>query len=335
MYTHRGSYLHALGVIAEARLETASTYLWTLPMFHCHGWAFPWAVTAMGARHECLNAFDPATIWHLIQEHRVTHFSGAPTVISMLVEAPEATHLEWPVSVFVGGAPPSPVLFERARALGMQITHMYGLTETYGPIVVCAWKPEWNRYSPEAQAELRTRQGVSTVVSEPIRVVDKNMVDVPADGTTLGEIVMRGNNVTIGYYRDPVGTERAFAGGWFHSGDLGVMYPDGYVQLRDRIKDIVISGGENVSTVEVEVALVAHPAVVEAAVIGVPDERWGEIVKAFVVLRAGDNVTGAELQEFARERLARYKIPKLIEFTSDLPKTSTGKVQKFVLRARD
>jgi fatty-acyl-CoA synthase len=216
----------------------------------------------------------------------------------------------------------------------MQITHLYGLTETYGPMVVCAWKPEWNTLSQQEQMDLRARQGVSTVVSEPLRVVDADMNDVPADGEVTGEIVMRGNNVTTGYYRDEEATERAFAGGWFHSGDLGVMHPDGYVQLRDRIKDIVISGGENISTVEVEVALLAHPAVTEAAVVGAPDERWGEVVKAFVILKGGSELTGDELRAFARERLARYKVPKIIEFVDDLPKTSTGKIQKFVLRDR-
>jgi fatty-acyl-CoA synthase len=333
-YTHRGCYLHALGVITEARLDAASTYLWTLPMFHCHGWAFPWAVTAMGARHECLDGVEPAIVWRTLREQRVTHMCAAPTVVSMLVEAPEAAPLDQPVALFVGGAPPAPALFERARELGMQITHLYGLTETYGPMVVCAWKPEWNTLSQQEQMDLRARQGVSTVVSEPLRVVDADMNDVPADGEVTGEIVMRGNNVTTGYYRDEEATERAFAGGWFHSGDLGVMHPDGYVQLRDRIKDIVISGGENISTVEVEVALLAHPAVTEAAVVGAPDERWGEVVKAFVILRGGSELTGDELRAFARERLARYKVPKIIEFVDDLPKTSTGKIQKFVLRDR-
>jgi fatty-acyl-CoA synthase len=331
MYSHRGCYLHALGVIAEARLDSRSTYLWTLPMFHCHGWAFPWAVTAMGGRHECLDGIDPPSIWQRLREQHVTHMCAAPTVLTMLLESEAATQLEDSVSVFVGGAPPAPALLERARAVGMEITHLYGLTETYGPIAVCAWKPEWNRLPAAEQESLRARQGVSTIVSVPLRVVDDRMKDVPPDGDTVGEIVMRGNNVMLGYYRDPEATEEAFSGGWFHSGDLGVMHPDGYVQLRDRLKDIVISGGENISTVEVEGTLLAHPAVVEAAVVGVPDEHWGEVVKAFVVRRE-DALSADELREFARERLARFKVPKLIEFIDELPKTSTGKIQKFVLR---
>jgi fatty-acyl-CoA synthase len=334
MYTHRGSYLHALGVLAESRLESTSTYLWTLPMFHCHGWAFTWAVTAMGARHRCLDGIDPATVWAALHEQNVTHMCAAPTVITMLLEAPEAAVLDHPVSVFVGGAPPAPALLERAQDLGLQITHLYGLTETYGPLAVCAWKPEWNDLPAADQARLRARQGVSTVVSVPLRVVDEQLQDVPADGKTMGEIVMRGNNVTTGYYRDPEETERAFAGGWFHSGDLGVMHPDGYVELRDRLKDIVISGGENISTIEVEQALQAHPDIVEAAVVGLPDERWGEVVQAYVVLRAASPLTASGLQEFTRGRLARYKVPKTIVFVDELPKTSTGKIQKFVLRNR-
>jgi fatty-acyl-CoA synthase len=214
----------------------------------------------------------------------------------------------------------------------MELVHLYGLTETYGPIGVCAWKPEWNDLPWDEQAKLRARQGVSTIVSAPLRVVDADMNDVPADGETIGEIVMRGNNITLGYYRDPDATEDAFSGGWFHSGDLAVMHPDGYVQLQDRLKDIVISGGENVSTVQVEAALIEHPDVVEAAVIGVPDEHWGEVVKAFVVRREPSDLTAEELRDFARARLARFKVPKSIEFMDDLPKTATGKIQKFVLR---
>jgi fatty-acyl-CoA synthase len=332
MYSHRGSYLHALGVIAEAGLEQTSTYLWTLPMFHCHGWAFPWAVTAVGARHVCLDSVDPSIVWNEIREQRVTHMCAAPTVVSMLLRAEEARPLEYKLRVFIGGSPPAPALLERARQLGMELVHLYGLTETYGPIGVCAWKPEWNDLPWDEQAKLRARQGVSTIVSAPLRVVDADMNDVPADGETIGEIVMRGNNITLGYYRDPDATEDAFSGGWFHSGDLAVMHPDGYVQLQDRLKDIVISGGENVSTVQVEAALIEHPDVVEAAVIGVPDEHWGEVVKAFVVRREPSDLTAEELRDFARARLARFKVPKSIEFMDDLPKTATGKIQKFVLR---
>lgn len=335
MYTHRGAYLHALGVVAEARLDCSSAYLWTLPMFHCNGWAFIWAVTSMGGRHECLRDFDTAAVWRLLREQGITHLCGAPTVLTMLTEAPEAAPLDRPVQVFVGGAPPSPALLERAHELGMRVTHLYGLTETYGPLVVCAWRPAWNDLPASVQARLQARQGVGTVVTEPLRVVDAEMRDVPADGETMGEVVMRGNNVTLGYYRDPEATANACAGGWFHSGDLGVMHPDGYIELRDRLKDIVISGGENISTIEVEQALVAHPNVLEAAVIGVPHERWGEVPKAFVAVRPGSSLSVEELQEFARQRLALFKVPKEIEFLDELPKTATGKIQKFVLRAAE
>lgn len=332
MYTHRGCYLHALGVLAESRLDSESVYLWTLPMFHCHGWAYPWAVTAAGAKHACLDGLDPHGVWGLIRDRGVTHFCAAPTVVSMLVAAADGSPLDRRVKVFVGGAPPAPALFERARALGLDLQHLYGLTETYGPIAACIWQPQWSAYSSERQNELRARQGVPTVVSDPLRVVDSHMRDVPADATTQGEIVVRGNNVTIGYYRNPDATAEAFRGGWFHTGDVGVMHPDGYVQIRDRMKDIVISGGENVSTVEVEGALCAHPSVSEAAVVGVPDELWGEAVKAFVVLRAGTALDSEQLRAFTRERLAGYKVPKSVAFVAELPKTATGKIKKFALR---
>jgi fatty-acyl-CoA synthase len=236
--------------------------------------------------------------------------------------------------MFVGGAPPAPALLERAARLNIEITHLYGLTETYGPVAVCAWNPAWDALPAAEQHRLRARQGVGTVVSERLRVVDDAMRDVPADGQALGEVVMRGNNVMTGYYRDREATRKAFSGGWFHSGDLAVVHPDGYVELRDRLKDIVISGGENIATIEVEQALAANPAVSEAAVIGVPDERWGEVPIAFVTARPGEHVDTDRLRDFARERLAHFKVPKHIEVVDDLPKTGTGKVQKFVLRER-
>jgi fatty-acyl-CoA synthase len=332
MYSHRGAYLTALGVIAEAGLDARSVYLWTLPMFHCNGWAYTWAVTAMGGCHVCMKRFDPEHAWELIRQNRVTHFCGAPTVLTMLAEARNAAPLQaQPIRVFVGGAPPSPTLIERAEAMNMRVTHLYGLTETYGPISVCAWNPDWDARDDKEQARLRARQGVATVVTPPIRVVDDQMRDVPPDGKTLGEVVMRGNNVMIGYYNDPDATERAFAGGWFHSGDLGVMHPDGYIELRDRAKDIIISGGENISTIEVEQALQSHDAVSEVGVVGVPDEKWGEAAKAVVVARAP--VTAQELRDHVRARLAGFKVPRQIEFVEELPKTSTGKIQKFKLRA--
>ncbi len=334
MTTHRGAYLHSLGVIADAGLTTRSAYLWTLPMFHCNGWAYVWAVTATGAKHVCLERVDAPGMWRGLLEEGVTHLCAAPTVVTTLLDAAEARPLDASVQLFVGGAPPSPSLLERAAALGIAVTHLYGLTETYGPIAICAWNPDWDARDTEEQARLRSRQGVGTVVSERLRVVDDEGRDVPRDGTTLGEVVMRGNNVMAGYYRDPEATERAFAGGWFHSGDLGVMHPDGYVELRDRLKDVVISGGENIATIEVEQVIGAHPSVAEAAVVGAPDERWGEALVAYVTRRGDATPEPEAIVAFARERLAGFKVPRRIEVVDELPKTGTGKIQKFILRER-
>ena len=332
MTTHRGAYMQALGVIADSALTSSSSYLWTLPMFHCNGWCYPWAVTAMGAKHVCLPVFRPAMVWEIFDKQHITHMCGAPTVVTMLLADESAARLKAPVRVVVGGAPPSPTLLERAADLNIDVVHMYGLTETYGPLAVCAWNPAWDSLSPSKQATLRARQGVGTVISERVRVVDDAMADVPPDASTLGEVVMRGNNVMLGYYRDAAATAEAFRGGWFHSGDVGVVHPDGYIELHDRIKDIVISGGENISSIEVEQALVSHPAVVEAAVVGAPHESWGEVPIAFVTIT--DNVEPDELRLHVRERLAHFKVPARIEIVRELPKTSTGKIQKFVLRER-
>jgi fatty-acyl-CoA synthase len=333
--THRGAYLHSLGVVAESALTPRSAYLWTLPMFHCNGWAYPWAVTAMGAKHVPLRALDPELAWSAIRSEGITHLCAAPTVLSMLLAADGAAPAPQRVRLFVGGAPPSPSLIERAMQLNVEITHLYGLTETYGPLAVCAWNPAWDELQPDEQSSLRARQGVATVVTERLRVVDPNMRDVPRDGSTMGEVVMRGNNIMRGYYRDAEATLKAFEGGWFHSGDLGVVHEDGYIELRDRLKDVVISGGENISTIEVEQALVAHPNVDEAAVVAAPDDHWGEIPVAFVTTLADQMIESQEeLREFARERLASFKIPKRIEVVSELPKTATGKIQKFELRKR-
>jgi fatty-acyl-CoA synthase len=334
MTSHRGAYLHSLGVIADSGMTARSAYLWTLPMFHCNGWAYTWAVTAAGATHVCLPQVDPAAIWQSIAGTGITHMCAAPTVVTMMLESGAAAACTPPVQLFVGGAPPSPTLLTRAAALNIEITHLYGLTETYGPIAVCAWNPDWDELAPAEQAALRARQGVPTVVSDRIRVVGADLADVPADGTTMGEVVMRGNNVMHGYYRDPEATAAAFTGGWFHSGDLGVMHPNGYFELRDRLKDIVISGGENIATIEVEQVLAAHPAISEAAVVGAPDERWGEIPVAFVTLQPGAQLDDAEVRRFARERLAHFKVPRRVEVVPELPKTGTGKIQKFVLRER-
>jgi fatty-acyl-CoA synthase len=329
MTTHRGAYLHALGVIPEAGLTQRSSYLWTLPMFHCNGWAYPWAVTAMGAKHVCLPKVEAQPIWRALTQEGVTHLCAAPTVLTTIVGAEEAEPLDDPVEVLVGGAPPAPALLEKAAKLNLHVTHLYGLTETYGPIAVCAWNPDWDDLPVEEQAKLRSRQGVGTIVSERMRVVDEDMNDVPADGETLGEVCMRGDNVMTGYYRDEEATAEAFKGGWFHSGDLGVVHPDGYVELRDRLKDVIISGGENIATIEVEQALAAHPSVREVAVVAGPHERWGEVPVAFVT---GDDPDPEELVAFARERLARFKVPKQIVVVDELPKTGTGKIQKFLLR---
>ena len=331
MTTHRGAYLHTLGVIAEARLEPRSAYLWTLPMFHCNGWAYVWAVTAAGASHVCLPRVDPAEMWRLVDELTITHMCAAPTVVSSFVESPHAHPVQTAITVFIGGAPPAPVLIERAERLQLHITHLYGLTETYGPIAVCAWNPDWDDEPLETQTVLRSRQGVGTMVSQPLRVVNTRMEDVPQDGQTLGEVVMQGNNVMKGYYRDEPATADAFRGGWFHSGDLGVMHPDGYIELKDRLKDVIISGGENISTIEVEQAIMSHAQVVEAAVVAAPDDKWGEVPVAYLTVR-GEAPTDAELREHLLSRIARFKIPRRFEIVATLPKTGTGKIQKFILR---
>jgi fatty-acyl-CoA synthase len=333
MYTHRGAYLNALAELVHARLDSRSVYLWTLPMFHCNGWCFTWGVTAVGATHVCLRKVEPAEVWRLIEAEGITHLNGAPTVLVMLVADPAAHPLERPVLVTTAAAPPPPAVLERTAALGFDINHVYGLTETYGPITICEWNPVWDGLGAEERARLKARQGLNMVTADPIRVVDDDMRDVPADAETMGEVVMRGNNVMKGYYRDERATAEAFKGGWFHSGDLGVMHPDGYIELRDRAKDIIISGGENISTIEVERALVAHPDVLEAAVVAIPDEKWGERPKGFVTLRRGASLTEAELIAFSRETLPGFKAPSEIEF-GELPKTSTGKVKKFELRER-
>jgi fatty-acyl-CoA synthase len=336
MYTHRGAALNALGGMYVHGLGRDTVFLWTLPMFHCNGWCFPWAVTGAGGTHVMLRAIDPAAVLRLIQEEGVTHLNGAPTVLLMLAEAPEARglHFDPPLRVATGGSPPSPTLLARMDALGVRVIHLYGLTETYGPHVFCEMQREWEGLDVEGRARVMARQGVPFHHAVHLRVVDGAMNDVPADGTTMGEVVMRGNNVMKGYYRDENATAEAFAGGWFHSGDLGVLHADGYIELRDRKKDIIISGGENISTIEVEHAIVKHPDVLEAAVVAVPDPKWGEVPKAFVSLRPGAKLGEQELIDFCRARLAHFKCPKAVEF-GELPKTSTGKIQKFRLREKE
>lgn len=333
MYHHRGAYLQALSMVGHTAMSASSVHLWTLPMFHCNGWCFPWAVTAAAATHVCLPKADPAEIWRLIHDERVTHLNGAPTVLSMIAYAPEAGPIASGVRVATGGAPPSPAILRRMAELGFDVTHLYGLTETFGPAMICDWRPEWDGYNPQEQARLKARQGVGNMISCVVRVVGNNGSDVPHDGQSVGEIALRGNNVMLGYFKDPAATQQAAPDGWFRTGDLGVIHPDGYVELRDRSKDIIVSGGENIASVEVEQALAEHPAVLEAAVVGVPDERWGEVPAAYVTLHAGMTATETELIEHVKGRLARFKAPKYVVL-GPLPKTSTGKVQKFVLRDR-
>ncbi len=340
LYTHRGAYLNALGEVYHSRHDERSVYLWTLPMFHCNGWCTAWALVAAGGTQVCLREVRGEVIWRLFDQHGVTHLNGAPTVVTTIMNAEQARPLDRPLVVTTAGAPPSPTMIAQAERMGFRLVHVYGLTETYGPYSVCQWQREWGATDQETRARLLARQGVGMIQAERLRVVridvdDEDLVDVPADGATMGEIVMRGNNVMKGYFRDPDATAAAFAGGWFHSGDLGVLHPDGYVELRDRAKDVVVSGGENISTVEVEQAVVSHASVLEAAVIGVPDDSWGERPKAFVVLRPGHTATEEEIIDHVRSRIARYKAPREVEFVAALPKTSTGKIQKFELREKE
>jgi fatty-acyl-CoA synthase len=333
-YTYRGAYLNALSEVITARMAPESVYLWTLPMFHCNGWCFPWAVTAVGARHVTMRAVDPAVVWQLIDHEGVTHYNGAPTVHQMIINHPSAHRLELPVTAMVAASPPSPTLLARMAELNFLTVHVYGLTETYGPITVCPVQEDSQELPLEQRAKLLARQGQAYPTADLVRVVDKHMHDIPQDAETMGEVVMRGNNVMSGYYADESATEKAFRGGWFHSGDLAAWHPDGNIELRDRSKDIIISGGENISSIEVEQTICAHPAVLECAVIGIPNERWGERPKAFVTLNSGASASGEEIIAFCRRRIAHYKCPDAVEFGS-LPKNSTGKVQKFALRERE
>jgi len=334
MYSYRGAYLNALGEVIESSMSFDTRYLWTLPMFHCNGWCFTWGVTAVGGTHICLRRVEPGRIWELLDAERVTHYNGAPTVQIGVVNHPGAHRLARPVTVTVAGAPPSPTLLAKLKELNFRPVHVYGLTETYGPHTVCAWHPEWDALGDEERARLAARQGQAYAIADLVRIVDGGMHDVRQDGETLGEVVMRGNNVMTGYFEQPDATAEAFRGGWFHSGDIGVWHPDGYIELRDRKKDIIISGGENISTIEVEQAVARHPAVLECAVVAIPDEKWGERPKAFVTLKQGMQATEQEIIEFSRRQIAHFKCPAAVEF-GELPKTSTGKIQKFILRDRE
>jgi fatty-acyl-CoA synthase len=333
VYTHRGAYLNAVSVALELELTRSSCHLWTLPMFHCNGWSMVWGGTAVGATNLCLASFDARRALDLMASHPITHLCGAPVVLSELARAGASAGFvaDQPVRAAVGGAPPTKETIAAVQAMGIEVTHLYGLTETYGPSLVCEYQEGWSDLPPEALAERLSRQGVPTVSVADVRVGDEQQRPVPADGRTVGEILVRSNTVTAGYLDDDRASAEAFRGGWFHTGDLGVVHTDGYVELTDRSKDVIISGGENIASVEVEKVLAAHPDVVEVAVVAVPDQRWGERPVAFVTT-GRDGITERDLTDFARSRLAHFKAPDRVYFQA-LPKTSTGKIQKHVLRA--
>ncbi|KAF5943182.1 hypothetical protein HYC85_020824 [Camellia sinensis] len=336
VYSHRGAYLNSLAAVLLNEMPSMPVYLWTVPMFHCNGWCLTWAVAAQGGTNVCLRNVSAEGIFDNISQQHVTHMGGAPTILNMIVNAPASARQPIPgkVVVMTGGAPPPPQVLFKMEELGFGVTHAYGLTETYGPGTVCTWKPEWNSLSPEAQAKIKSRQGLHHLGMEEVDIKDPNtMKSVPPDATTMGEVMFRGNTIMNGYLKDSKATEEAFKGGWFRSGDLGVKHPDGYIELKDRSKDIIISGGENISSIEVESVLFSHPAVLEAAVVGRPDKHWGETPCAFVKLKDGCNVSADEIIKYCRDHLPHYMAPRTVVF-EDLPKTSTGKTQKFVLKEK-
>jgi len=333
---HRGAYLLAQGNALTTSMTKHAVYLWTLPMFHCNGWCFPWTLSAIVGTHVCLRQVRAAPIWDAIADEGVTHLCGAPIVMSLMISAPasEKRDLDHRVQFFTAAAPPPEKLLAEMQTAGFDVTHLYGLTETYGPAVVNDWHAEWSDLPLDRQATLKSRQGVRYLPLEQLDVLDPDtMQPVPRDGATMGEVMFRGNVVMKGYFRNPQATQSAFADGWFHSGDLGVRYPDGYIQLKDRSKDVIISGGENISSIEVEEVLYRHPAVAVAAVVAMPHDRWGETPCAFVELAQGAAADAEDLRDWCREKLARYKVPGCFVFT-EIPRTSTGKIQKFVLRDR-
>ena len=331
---HRGAYLNSFGNAVASTMGSNAVYLWTLPMFHCNGWCYAWTMALLSGTNVCLRRVETGAIFRAIKAHRVTHLCGAPIVLNMMVNAPgaERSLVDHPVEVMTGGAAPPAAVISRMEEMDITVTHLYGLTETYGPTVACAWHDEWDAEPIEERARLKSRCGVAKANMEEVSVLDpQTLAPVPHDGQTIGEIMMRGNIVMRGYLKNPAATEQAFAGGWYHTGDLGVVHPDGYIQIKDRSKDIIISGGENISSIEIEDVLYKHPAVLEAAVVAKPDAYWGETPCAFVTLKDGSAVSSAELIAFCRERLAGYKIPKHVVFGA-LPKTATGKIQKYLLR---
>lgn len=335
VYHHRGAFLNSLGNQMTWAMGNHPVYLWTLPMFHCNGWCYPWTVTALAGVHVFLRRVDPQKILHLIRSEKVTHMCSAPIVLQALVNMPAEAKaaIEHPVKAMVAGAAPPAKVIGAVEEMGIEVTHVYGLTEVYGPVTLCAWHEEWNELPLEERAVIKSRQGVRYPTLEGLMVGDpKTLAPTPKDGQTIGEIFMRGNTVMKGYLKNPTATQEAFAGDWFHTGDLAVWHADGYVEIKDRSKDIIISGGENISTIEVEGVLYHHPAVLEAAVVARPDAHWGETPCAFIALKAGQgHITEEDIMSFCREHLAAFKVPKTVVFTQ-LPKTSTGKIQKFVLR---
>ena len=334
VYHHRGAYLNAIGNILTWAMPHFPTYLWTLPMFHCNGWCFPWTVTAMAGTHVCLRAVTPKGMYDAFADHGVTHMCGAPIVMGMLVNASDDVRRkpQGTVQVMTAGAAPPAAVIEKMQKLGFQVTHVYGLTEVYGPVTVCAWHDEWNSLPINEQAVYKARQGVPYITLEGLMVADPaTLKPVPNNGATMGEIFMRGNTVMSGYLKNAKATHEAFEEGWFHTGDLGVWHPNGYIELKARSKDNNNSGGENISTIEVESVLYRHPAVLEAGVVARPDEKWGETPCAFITLKEGTTVTEQEIVDFCRQHLAHFKAPKTVVF-GPLPKTSTGKLQKFKLR---
>lgn len=334
VYSHRGAYLNSLATVLLFGMGFMPVYLWTVPMFHCNGWCLPWGMAAQCGTNVCLRKVSPKDIFENVTKHKVTHMGGAPTVLNMIVNSAltDRKPLTHKVVVMTGGSPPPPQILSRMEEIGFSVSHLYGLTETYGPGTSCAWRPEWDSLPPEEKYKMKARQGMPHVCLEAIDIKDPDtMESVPADGKTMGEVMFRGNTVMSGYLGDLKATKEAFKDGWFHSGDLGVKHSDGYIEIKDRLKDIIISGGENISSVEVETVLYGHPAVLEAAVVARPDDHWGQTPCAFVKLKEGYDVDAQEIINFCRNHLPHYMAPKTIIF-DDIPKTSTGKIQKNILR---
>ncbi|CAO2828691.1 unnamed protein product [Amaranthus hypochondriacus] len=336
VYSHRGAYLNAISTFLLHEMGPMPTYLWTVPMFHCNGWCLPWGVAAQGGTNICIRKVSPKAIFDNIVLHNVTHMGAAPTVLNMIVNAPVGDRRNLPnkVKVLTGGSPPPPQILSKMEELGFDVAHLYGLTETYGPGTYCVWKPEWDSLPRDEKSRIKARQGVQHLGLEDVDVRDPvTMESVPADGKTLGEIMFKGNTVMSGYLNDLKATTESFKGGWFHSGDLAVKHPDNYIEVKDRLKDVIISGGENISTVEVETVLYSHPAILEAAVVARPDKHWGETPCAFVKLKDGYDLDEQEVMKFCRDHLPHYMAPKSVVF-EEIPKTATGKIQKFILREK-